>query len=103
MKEFDLKDEIPLDKQEIIAKKNAEVSLIGTNKSPYKGARLWELDRKTLQVKEIEITFKAEVDIKGRSVVRGVTTVNRNNLHVWAINKENAYKKFRKILFKQLS
>jgi hypothetical protein len=85
-----------LNKQEIIAKKRAEYTLLGKGKRPHKGMRLWAKtpEGNIFEVKIIPKDY-LKISLNG-STSKGAESkahLNPKNEHVWAVNMKNAKRK----------
>ena len=102
MSELDpIKNDKGLDKQELIEEKRHEHKYLGTNRRPFRNARLWALDYEKGEVYEVSINSKEAYDPYARKE-KGThkVTINQKHVHVWALNKKNAIKKFMKMKFR---
>lgn len=91
---------------EIVSKKQLEIKFLGAGRRPFKGAKLWGLDKKGLEVYEINIQSKQSMKVAGLGAKKneeaGTHRVQVDPSHplVWAMNKKNALKKFMKLKFR---
>lgn len=69
-----------------------------------KGLKLFFLDAETKMMGEVEIEERKDFHLNTRKGVGSKTAnINRNHLHIWALNKKNAERKFRKILIQMVN
>jgi hypothetical protein len=72
---------------------------LGVGHRPFRNAKLYEMDVTTFKVIEILLEDKKELVLtetkdQQKSLFRAY--INNSNVHVWALNKKNAFKKFKK-------
>jgi len=71
---------------------------LGVGHRPFRNAQLYEMDVTTFKVIEILLEDKKELILsetqdQQKSLFRAY--INHSNVHVWALNKKNAFKKFK--------
>lgn len=67
-----------------------------------KGMRLYRINS-DLEIFEVDIQKQILVDTKGNAVVHRKAYVNTKCLHVWALNEENATRKFANHFSRQIA
>jgi len=94
---LDVHSNIKIEKK-IVSKKKQEFKFLGSCKKK-KGQKLYACNTDNFEVYEVEIIKRTTFDVmakKEKSTHK--TTVNPNHPHLFALNKKNAVRKFKKLL-----
>ncbi len=99
MIEKQLKAEFQKDTIGVVEEIKAEKQFVhlGIGRRPFRNARLFEMDVTTFVVTEIQIESKKEVSLTEELKIKNAKFqcfINNSAAHLWAMNKENAHKKF---------
>lgn len=89
------------DGTEIIAKKKLD-KFLGIGRKPFKNATLFGIDMETYEIYEVKMNTEKVVKIETvngqqKDVVHSKVYINDKHRFEWALNKQNALKKFLKI------
>jgi len=92
---------------EIVAKKKLESKFLGAGRRPFKNAILYALDKDTYEIYEVKIEAKKVIKVKSldkqeanKEAATSKAFLNPEHPTVWAMNKQNALRKFLKLKFK---
>ena len=82
--------------QEKVQQQKKQYTLLGSMRKKSKNHKLWELDLKKMELKEVFLEAKAIVDTKGKTHICSRATYRDGCMYVQALNRENAARKFDK-------
>ncbi len=92
---FENKDIIVIEETK---KQEKSFTHLGVGHRPFSNGRLYEMDVTSFKVTEISLEDKKELILsetqdQQKALFRAY--INNSNVHVWALNKKNAFKKFK--------